>query len=66
MQVYFPPLQQKEQEKNGVERSADKLWKKLEKSEKKVLTRWGWCGILTELSTRTASVNDETKKFEKT
>ena len=39
---------------------------KTRKKWKKVLTRWGWCGILTELSTRTASVNDETKKFEKT
>ena len=66
MHVYFPPLQQKEPEKNGVERPVDKLWKKLEKSGKKVLTRWRWCGILNELSARTASVNDETKKFEKT
>ena len=35
---------------------------KVEKRRKKVLTRQGRCGILTELSTRTASVNDESKK----
>ena len=39
---------------------------KTRKKWKKVLTRCRWCGILTELSTRTASVNDETKKLEKT